>query len=204
MRVRAVLLLLTAAAFAVGPLASPAYAATSVGCAGTLTSVNPDNTPLDRVAIPSSGGTDARPFQIMWAGTTTWQGELGQTTAEGIWRVTVEKPSWLFALGELATSHLHGISGTFVTEPGNTTLSGIFVPNTIEPVALPGDYQVGISVAGSGGISCVGTVSVRVLDSPGRTPMWWLAFLLVIAGLAMFFVFGLSKWTKPIRTRPDE
>ena len=102
------------------------------------------------------------------------------------------------------TGRLHGLSGTFVTEPGNTTLSGIFVPNTIEPVALPGVYQVGIRVTGEGGASCLGTLAVRVVDTPGRTPMWWLAFILVVAGLAMFFVFGLSKWTKPVRARPSD
>jgi hypothetical protein len=204
MRVRALLLLLTAAAFVVGPLASPADAATSVGCAGTLTSVGPDGTPVDSVAIPSSGPAGARPFQMTWTGSTTWQGQLAQTTTAGTWRVSVEKPSWLFTLGELVTGHLHGMSGTFVTEPGNSPLSGFFVPNTIEPIALPGTFQVGISVTGEGGASCTGTVAVRVIDSPGRTPMWWLALILVIAGLVMFFVLGLSKWTKPVRTRPGD
>ena len=204
MRLRACLLALAVATFLVGPLASPAYAATSAGCAGVLTSYRPDGTPLDKVAIPSSEGTDARPFQLMWAGSTTWQGQLDQTTTDGTWRVSVQDPSWLFAFGELVTGHVHGLSGTFANEPGDSPLSSLFVPNTIEPVALPGTYQVGITVTGNGGANCTGALSVSVVDSPGRTPMWWLAFVLVIAGLAMFFVFGLSKWTKPVRIRTDE
>jgi hypothetical protein len=122
---------------------------------------------------------------------------------DGTWRLTVHNASWLFALGELVTSHLHGLAGTFNSGQGGTSFTNSFTPSSIEPVTLPGKYEVGFTVSGSGGVKCTGVISVRVMDPPGHNPFWWLALILIIAGLVMFFVFGISKWTRPVHARTN-
>jgi len=43
-----------------------------------------------------------------------------------------------------------------------------------------------------------------VIDSPFRNPLFWLAFLLTLAGLVMLFVFGVTKLTRPVYIRNGE
>jgi hypothetical protein len=204
MRVRAFFLVPAATLFLVGLLASPSDAATSAGCSGTITSLTAEGAPLDQLTVPGTGGTDAHPFQIMWGGNVMWQAQTAQQITDGTWRVNVQDPSWLFALGELVTGHPHGLTGSISGQEDNDTWSGTFSPNLIEPLPLPGKFDVGIVVNGNGGAQCIGTLAVRVVDSPGRTPTWWMALILTIAGLVMILVFGVSKWTNPIRVRIDE
>jgi hypothetical protein len=123
---------------------------------------------------------------------------------DGTWRLTVQNASLLFALGELVTGHIHGLAGTFNSGQSGTSFSNSFTPSSIEPVTLPGTYQVAFTVTSSGGVKCTGTISVRVMDPPGRNPFWWLALLLIIAGLVLLFVFGISKLTRPVATRTNK
>ena len=199
-RVRALVLVTIASALLVGPLASPAHAATSQGCSGTISSVNSQGAP-DQVTVPGPDGTNANPFELYWAEPVSWTGQTYQGVTSGTWRLTVQNPSVLFALGELVAGHIHGLTGTFSSGQGGTTFTNSFTPSAIEPVTLPGKYEVGFSITGTGGVKCTGTISVRVMDSPGRNPLWWLAFLLIIGGLAMLLVFGVSKLTRPVRRR---
>lgn len=188
----------------VGPLASPALAATSQGCAGSISSVGDQGAPLDKVTVAGPSGTNARPFQLYWGVPVTWTGQTLQAMTSGTWQLTVQNPSWLFALGELVTGHTHGLKGTFDSGQGSTSFAGAFTPSSIEPVTLPGRYEVGFRVAGVGGAVCTGVISVRVMDSPGRNPLWWLAFILIIVGLVMISVFGISKLTRPVLVRPSD
>ena len=102
------------------------------------------------------------------------------------------------------TGHTDGLNGTFDSGQGGTSFTNSFTPSSIEPFTLPGKYEVGFTVTGNGGVECTGVISVRVLDSPGRNPLWWLAFILIIAGLVMIFVFGISKLTRPVRVPTRE
>jgi hypothetical protein len=183
----------------VGELASPALAATSQGCSGSISSVDGRGAVTDIVTVPGPSGTNASPFQLYWAEPVTWTGQTIQAITSGTWRLTVQNPSWLFALGELVTGHTDGLSGTFDSGQGGTSFTNSFTPSSIEPFTLPGKYEVGFTVTGNGGVECTGAISVRVMDSPGRNPLWWLAFILIIAGLVMLFVFGISKLIRPVR-----
>jgi hypothetical protein len=203
-RVRALVLAAIASALLVGPLASPAHAATSQGCSGTISSVDSQGAPLDHVTVPGPDGTNTSPFQLYWAEPVSWSGQTYQEMTSGTWRLTVQNPSLLFALGELVTGHIHGLTGTFSSGQGGTSFTNSFTPSTIEPVTLPGKYEVGLSITGNGGVKCTGTISVRVMDSPGRNPLWWLAFLLIIGGLVMLLVFGVSKLTRRVRLRTND
>ena len=187
----------------VGPLASPALAATSQGCSGSITAVGGQDATPDKVTLPGPSGTNANPFQLYWAQPVTWTGQTSQAVTSGRWRLTVQNPSWLFALGELVTGHTDGLSGTFDSGQGGTSFTNSFTPSSIEPFTLPGKFGVGFTVSGTGGVECTAAISVRVMDSPGRNPLWWAALILIIAGLAMLFVFGVSKLTRPVRLPPS-
>jgi hypothetical protein len=204
MKVRAIPGLLVLTVFTVGLLASPAQAATSQGCSGSIASTTSGGTPLDSVAVPSSTGTTADPFRLLWGNPVSWQGQSPLPVTTGTWRLTVRNPSWLFGLGQLLSGHQHGLSGTFDTGQGGMTFSNTFTPSAIEPVTLPGKYDVAFSVTGDGGVRCTGTISVAVVDSPFRNPLFWLAALLMIGGLVMLFAFGITKLTRPVYVRPTE
>ncbi len=204
MRLRALALGPMITILLVGPLVTPAHAATSQGCSGSISSVDNQGTPLDEVSIPGPEGTNTDPFQLYWAAPVTWTGQTGQSITSGTWQLTVQSPSVLFAFGELVTGHIHGLGGTFVTAQGGTTFTNTFTPSANEPVTLPGKYVVNFVVDGTGGVKCTGTISVRVMDNPGRNPLCWLAGILIVAGLVMLFVFGLSKLTRPVRIRASE
>jgi len=139
MKIRALALLATVTVLLGGPLAAPAHAATSQGCAGSISSTGSQNPSLDRVTVPGPGGTNANPFQLYWADPVTWTGHTDAPMTDGTWRLTVHNASWLFALGELVTGHLHGLIGTFNSE-GGTSFTNSFTPSSIEPVTLPGRY----------------------------------------------------------------
>ncbi len=203
MRLRALALEAIVGVLLVGPLAAPAHAATSQGCSGSLSSADNQGAPLDNIGVPGPGGTSADPFQLYWAAPVTWTGQIYQPITTGTWQLTVQSPSVLFAFGELVTGHIHGLSGTFATDQAGTSFTNSFTPSSIEPVTLPGKYVVNFTVTGSDGVKCTGTIAVRVMDNPGRNPLFWLAVLLIIAGLVMLFVFGLSKWTRPVRVRTE-
>ncbi len=185
----------------VGPLALPAHAATSQGCSGSISSVDNQGATLDKVTVPGPLGTNASPFQLFWAEPVTWTGETGQTLTSGTWQLTVKNPSWLFALGELAAGHAHGLKGTFDNSQGGNSFTNSFTPSSIEPLTLPGKYEIGFAVAGSGSVECTGAISVQVVDSLGRNPLWWLALIFLIGGLVMLYVFGISKMTRPMAAR---
>ncbi len=188
-------------ALAVGVLASPAAAATSQGCSGSLASTTGSGAPLDSVAVPGTSGTTAHPFRLLWGTPTTWQGQSALPVTTGTWHVAVQNPSWIFALGQLVSGHQHGLSGTFATGGGGTTFTNSFTPSDTEPITLPGKYDVAFSVLGDGGVQCTGTISVAVVDSPFRNPIFWLAALLLLAGLTMLFFFGITKLTRPVYVR---
>jgi len=204
MKMRAPVLVATIAVLLTGPLASPARAATSQGCTGSLSSVDDKGAALDTVSVPGPQGTDSRPFELFWAAPVTWTGQTTQPITTGTWRLSVEQPSVLFALGELVTGHVHGLSGSFATGGTVNSFTNTFTPSNIEPVTLPGLYKVDITVHGAGGATCTAVVSVRVMDPPGRNPLWWLALLLMIAGLVLFVVFGVTKWTRPAVVGPTQ
>ena len=71
-------------------------------------------------------------------------------------------------------------------------------------MTLPGAYDVAFTVTGDGGVLCTGTLVVRVVDSPFRNPLFWLASLLTIAGLVLLFAFGVTKLTRPVYVRNDD
>ena len=204
MKVRVLAVAATVTLLLVGPLASTAHAATSQGCTGSISSTGAEESTLDTITVPGPGGTNANPFHLYWAYPITWTARTFTQVSDGTWRLTVPHASWLFALGELVSGHTHGLSGTFSSGQGGTSFTNTFTPSAIEPVALPGKYEIGFTVTGSGAVVCAGTMSVRVMDPPGRNPMWWLAFLLIIAGLVMLFFFGVSKWTRPAIARTNE
>ena len=204
MKVRAIVLLAVAAVLLVGPLASPAGAATSQGCSGSISAVNDQGGPLDKVTVPGPGGSNADPFQLYWAAPVTWTGQTNQAMTSGTWQLTVQNPSWLFALGELVTGHTGGLNGTFDSGQGSSSFTNSFTPSSIEPITLPGRFEVGFTVTGAGGVESAGAISVRVMDSPGRNPLFWLALILIIAGLVMLFVFGVTKVTRPVHVRSLE
>jgi hypothetical protein len=200
MKMRSLVLTATLIVLLVGPLAAPAQAATSQGCAGSLSAEGPS---IDTVAVPGPGGTNANPFQLYWAEPVSWTAQTDAPITDGTWRLTIQNSSWLFALGELVTGHIHGLTGTFNGVQGGTSFSNSFTPSAIEPVTLPGKYEVGFTVTGIGGAKCTGTISVRVMDPPGHNPFWWLALLLIIAGLILLVVFGISKLTRPVVVRTN-
>src|ERR1700680_2788554 len=105
----------------VGPLASPALAATSQGCSGSISSVGDQGAPPDKVAVPGPGGTNASPLRLYWAEPVNWPGQTPQPVTSGTWRLTVQNPSWLFAFGELVTGHTDGLNGTFDSGQGGTS-----------------------------------------------------------------------------------
>jgi len=204
MRVRGLVVVAVCTTLLIALPVSPARAATAQGCSGSISSVDDHGASLDTVAVPGAGGSDADPFRLYWAAPVTWTGQTAQPVAGGTWRLTVQHPSVLFALGELLTGHVDGLHGTFDPAQAGSSFTNTFTPSSIEPVTLPGTYQVGFAVAGNGGVACAGTISVRVMDPPGHNPLWWLALVLILAGLAMFVVFGVSKWTRPVYVRTGE
>jgi hypothetical protein len=204
MKVRALALAATVTVLLVGPMASTAHAATSQGCAGSISSTSSQNPTLDKITVPGPGGTNVNPFQLYWADPVAWTGQIYTPVTDGTWQLTVHNASWLFALGELVTGHIHGLSGTFTSGQGGTSFTNSFTPSATEPVTLPGKYEIGFTVTGNGAVECTGTISVRVMDPPGHNPFWWLALLLLIAGLIMLFVFGISKWTRPSIARTND
>ncbi len=201
---RALVLVAIVTVSLVGPMASPARAATSQGCFGSISSVDDQGAPLDKVTVPGPAGTSASPFRLYWGEPLAWTGQTHQPVTSGTWRLTVQDPSWLFALGELVVGHTGGLAGTFDSGQGGSSFSNSFTPSSIEPVTLPGKYDVGFTVTGNGAVECTVAMSVRVMDSPLRNPLFWLAFILIIAGLVMLFVVGISKLTRPDYVRTGE
>jgi hypothetical protein len=204
MKLRRVVLGVVATWSLVGLLASPARAATSQGCSGTISSVAAQGAPLDKLAVPGSGATDASPFRLYWGLPLTWTGQTAQPVTIGTWRVTVQHPSWLFALGEFVLGHTDGVAGTFDSGQGGTSFTNSFAPSSVEAFTLPGKYDVGFNVTGEGGVHCTATMSVRVMDNPFRNPLWWLALILIVAGVVMLLVLGVSKLTRPQYVRTSE
>jgi hypothetical protein len=204
MKVRGLGAAAVAAVSMIGLLASPAGAATSQGCSGSISSVDSQGAPLEKISVPGPRGSNADPFQLYWGLPLTWTGESTQAVTSGTWRVRVQHPSWLFGLGELVLGHTDGLAGTFDSGQGGTSFANSFTPSSVEPVALPGKYDVDFTVTGRGGVDCTVAMSVRVMDSPLRNPLWWLAFLLILAGLVMLLVLGLSKLTRPEYVRTSE
>lgn len=204
MKVRVVGAAAVIAVAMIGPLASPARAATSQGCSGSVSSVGSQGTRLEKMTVPGPGGSTTSPFQLYWGLPLTWTGQSAQAVTNGTWRVTVQHPSWLFALGELVLGHTHGVAGTFDSGQGATSFTNSFTPSSVEPVALPGKYDVDFTVTGEGGVDCAVAMSVRVMDSPLRNPLWWLAFILILAGLVMLLVLGVTKLTRPEYVRTNE
>jgi hypothetical protein len=200
MKVRALILTAPLTVLLVGLLAAPAQAATSQGCAGSLSADGPT---VDTVTVPGPDGTNANPFRLYWAEPVSWTAQTYAPITDGTWRLTVQNPSWLFALGELVTGHIHGLTGTFDSGQGGTSFTSSFTPSSIEPVTLPGKYQVGFTVTSGGTVQCTGILTVRVMDPPGHNPFWWLALLLIIAGLVLLVVFGVSKVTRPVTVRTN-
>ena len=188
----------------VGVLASPARGATSQGCSGTISSVGAQGVPLDTVTLPGPGGTTKDPFRILWGDPVSWTGQTAQPMTAGTWRLAVQHPSWLFALGQLVSGHADGLDGTFDTGQGGQSFTNSFTPSATEPVTLPGTYDVAVTVKGDDGVLCTATLSVRVVDSPFHNPLFWLALLLVVAGLVMLFFFGVTKLTRPVYVRSGD
>jgi hypothetical protein len=184
--------------------ASPAHGASGQGCSGTVSSAGAQGVSLDTVTVPGPRGTNTDPFRILWGEPVTWTGQTAQPMTTGTWQLSVDHPSWLFALGEFIAGHPHGLSGTFDSGQGGTTFTNSFTPSSIEPVTLPGTYKIAFTVTGSGGARCAGTMVVRVLDSPFRNPFFWLASLLAAAGLTMLFAFGVTKLTRPVIIRAGD
>ncbi len=200
-----ILWLLPAALFLIaGPLVTPAHAATTTGCSGTAVSFSDRGIPLDKVSAPGPGGTQARPFQIMWAGNIEWNGQTAQVIQHGSWRVTVRNSSLLFRLGELATGHPNGVSGSIVNDGGLTTRNGTFAPSSKVPVMFPGTYVVTILATGQNGATCTGTVWVKVVNSPTGTPLFWAATILILIALIMLAYIGYTKWIGPLLTRKGD
>jgi len=204
MRLRVLPGAVVVAALAVCLSASPAQAATSQGCSGSLASSGPADATVDQVAVPGAAGTAARPFRLLWGEPVTWSGTSDQPVTTGTWQLTVQHPSWLFDLGELLTGHQHGLTGSFTSGAGATQFTNSFTASDTEPVTLPGRYDVAFAVTGSGGVQCTGTLAVEVVDSPFRNPIFWLAFLLTVAGLVMLYFFGVTKLTRPVYVRPEQ
>ena len=187
-----------------GLLASPAQAATAQGCSGSVAAVGSQGHGLDSLALPGSGGTPAHPFRLLWGEPVEWTAQTAEPVTSGTWRVSVQHPSWLFALGQLVSGHPHGLTGTFDSGAGGTTFTNSFTPSDVEAVTLPGAYDVAFTVTGAGGVQCTATLSVRVVDSPFRNPLFWLADLLVVAGLVLLFAFGILKLARPVYVRGTE
>jgi hypothetical protein len=201
MKVRALALLAAVTLLLGGPLAAPAHAATSQGCTGSLFSSSSENPSLDKIAVPGPGGTSASPFQLYWGEPVNWTGQTYAPMEDGTWRVAVDNASWLFSFGELVTGHLHGLTGTFSSAQAGTSFTNSFTPSSVEPVTLPGKYEITFTVTGNGGANCTGTMWVKVMDPPGHNPFWWFALVLLIAGVVMLWVFGITKWTRPVSVR---
>lgn len=118
MKAWALALVATVTVLLVGPMAGTAHATTSQGCVGSISSAGSQNPSVDNITVPGPGGTNANPFQLYWADPVTWAGQTSVPVTDGTWRLTVHDASWLFALGELVTGHLHGLSGTFTSGRG--------------------------------------------------------------------------------------
>ena len=112
----------------VGPLAPPAGAATSQGCSGSISSVDSQGAPLEKISVPGPGGSNANPFQLYWGLPLTWTGQSTQAVTSGTWRVKVQHPSWLFGLGELVLGHKDGLAGTFDSAQGGTSFTRFVHP----------------------------------------------------------------------------
>jgi hypothetical protein len=204
MKMRAPVLVAGVTLSMIGLLASPARAATSQGCSGSISSVTPQGAPLEKVTVPGPGATKASPFQLYWGLPLTWTAQTSQPVTSGTWRVTVQHPSWLFALGELVLGHTNGVAGTFDGGQGGNSFTNSFIPSSVEPFTFPGKFDTSFTVTGQGGVDCTVTMSVRVMDNPLRNPLWWLAAILIVAGVVMLLVLGISKMTRPEYTRTSE
>ena len=67
MKVRPLAVAATAMVLLVGPLASTARAATSEGCAGSISAAGAQVSTLDSVTVPGPGGTNVHPFELYWS-----------------------------------------------------------------------------------------------------------------------------------------
>ena len=204
MKVRALAAVVVLTTVLLGLTAAPAQAATSQGCSGSISAVNGQGDPIDTLTLPSTGGTPTSPFRFLWGEPISWTGQTTEPVTTGSWHISVEHPSWLFELGQLMTGHHHGLTGTFTAGTGATTYTSSFTPSAVEGVTLPGRFDVAFAVTGAGGVQCTATLSVQVLDSPFRNPLFWLSVLLVAAGLVLLFFFGFLKVARPVYVRGNE
>ena len=204
MRVRILLLVLATLTLLLWPLALPAHAAASSGCSGDAMSFSNRGIPLDKFSAPGSGGTEARPFEIMWNGNIEWSGQTDDVIKNGTWQVNVRNSSWLFKLGELAMGRPNGVSGDITNQSGETKRSGVFAPSSKIPVMFPGTYEVTLAANGKGGAACTGTVWVKVVDSPTGTPLFWAALVLMLIALIMLGFIGYTKAIGAILTEKPE
>jgi hypothetical protein len=204
MKARVLLLVPFAMVLSLGLFASPAGAATSSGCSGSALSFSNRGIPLDKVAAPGSGGTQDRPFEIMWNGSIEWNGQTAQVLKNGTWRVNVQSSFLLFKIGELATGHPNGVSGTIGNESGETSKSGRFVPSAKVPIMFPGTYVVTVVATGEGGATCTAEVWVKVVNSPTGTPLFWAALVLILIAIIMLTLIGYTKWIGPLLTSRED
>ena len=122
MTVRALPGLLALPLLVLGLLAGPAGAATSQNCSGALSSVDGKGATVGSVTVPGPGGTEAQPFRLLWGDPVTWTAQTAQPVTSGTWHLTVDDPSWLFAVGQTLAWHPHGLSGTFASGQGGQAL----------------------------------------------------------------------------------
>lgn len=171
--------------------ASPASAATARGCQARATSFDEDGRRLDTLRAPGPGGTHENPFRVDPLGTVRWRGTADSPIRSGHWRVEADTTP---AIGFGGSGGLDRKSGTARLARDLT----VDLPLAGRTRILTGRFATRVVVQGGGGRCAVRAV-VEVIGSPLRTPVFYGAALLVVAGL----VLAVSSMPEPARRDPD-
>jgi hypothetical protein len=185
--VRRVLGTFFAIAFVAAAFAQPVSAFPLIGCTLTVSSTNARGEALDSASSGDASGTFDDPFSVDFAGTVHYEGRTDT----------------------LIKNHRHQVSVYGIPIP---TLTGSD-PNDEEDtegsddlsvagasgLRVTGLYFVSGFLVGEGG-SCSGSGWVRLEGDPIANPLFWVAFVIALIGLALVAT-SLPEWRPEGRPR---
>ena len=162
--------------------AAPARAADATGCSGSATSFDRNGVQMGSASAPGIGATSDNPLRVDAQGTLNYQGQTDQVLQDGSWNVQIY--------------NLTSLSGHITNSSGQTSTQGVADLSNYLHISF-GFFDASITgkfhakfVASSAAGSCTVDGYIYIVDSPVKTPAFYLAGLLILVALLIFLLFG--------------
>ena len=169
-----------------GVFAGVAAAADASGCQGRAVSFDSSGIPVSDAKAPGAGGTQNDPLVVVGDGRVDWSGSTDSVIKNGSWSVKVS-PANAGLVGERFFDLFSGslFSGDIDNESGKRSTSGSKDVSEFTTTSfLTGVYKVKWSATGNGA-ACTGTAFIELAESPWKSPMFYIAILMLLIGLGV-------------------